>query len=122
MAMMIKKAQAGKKVVKKKASHPNDAYKNMINPETGKKGQMGGEGTNPPFSNEELRQIQKQKNMGSGKKMQAGGVVGKKVKKAGPVDPKGAYTKVQKRTIAGKKTTAKAKAGAKMSKCKYGCN
>lgn len=56
------------------------------------------------------------------KKMQAGGVVKKTVKKAGPVDPKGAYTKVQERTIAGNKTTAKAKAGAKMSKCKYGCN
>jgi hypothetical protein len=40
----------------------------------------------------------------------------KKTKKAGKVDPKGAYTKVQTRTL------GKAKSGAKMSKCKYGCH
>jgi hypothetical protein len=42
------------------------------------------------------------------KKAQAGGVVSKKVK-APMVDPKGAFTKVQQRTIAGKKTSAKKK-------------
>lgn len=42
------------------------------------------------------------------KKYQAGGVVSKKVK-APMVDPKGAFTKVQKRTIAGKKASAKKK-------------
>ena len=77
--------------------------------------------------------------------------VGAKPKKAGMVDPKGAWTKVQERTIAkkgkmikkaksggsfpdlnkdGKVTKAdvlvgrgviKAKKGAKMAKCKYGC-
>ena len=36
------------------------------------------------------------------KKMQAGGTV-KTVKRVGPVDPEGAYTKVQERTIAGAK-------------------
>ena len=36
------------------------------------------------------------------KKMQAGGVA-KPGKRVGPVDPNGAYTKVQERTIAGKK-------------------
>ena len=36
------------------------------------------------------------------KKMQAGGVT-KSVKRVGPVDPNGAYTKVQERTIAGVK-------------------
>jgi len=36
------------------------------------------------------------------KKMQAGGVA-KPAKRVGPVDPNGAYTKVQERTIAGKK-------------------
>lgn len=44
--------QPKKKVVKKpvkKQSHPSDDYKNMINPSTGKKGGMGGEGTTPPF-------------------------------------------------------------------------
>jgi hypothetical protein len=44
--------QPKKKVVKKpvkKQSHPSDDYKNMINPATGKKGGVGGEGTTPPF-------------------------------------------------------------------------
>ena len=36
------------------------------------------------------------------KKMQAGGVT-KSVKRVGPVDPNGAYTKVQERTLAGAK-------------------
>jgi hypothetical protein len=36
------------------------------------------------------------------KKMQAGGVM-KPTKRVGPVDPNGAFTKVQERTIAGKK-------------------
>ena len=36
------------------------------------------------------------------KKMQAGGVV-KTTKRVGPIDPNGAWTKVQERTIAGKK-------------------
>jgi hypothetical protein len=39
------------------------------------------------------------------KKMQAGGVT-KSVKRVGPVDPNGAYTKVQERTLAGKKAAA----------------
>jgi hypothetical protein len=207
--MTINKAQKGKVISKKKkASHPNDAYKNMVNPETGKKGQMGGEGTTPPFSNpaQDLRPYKKLdpktsakngksfpdlnkdgkvtkadilkgrgviaqkgktikkslspavkqktgmdglKDLGkyistgglatekynpapskqARKKMQAGGVV-KSTKRVGPVDPKGAYTKVQKRTLAGAKTKASsaknkqlgatkmAKGGACMSKKK----
>ena len=39
------------------------------------------------------------------KKMQAGGVA-KPAKRVGPVDPNGAWTKVQERTIAGKKAGA----------------
>lgn len=39
------------------------------------------------------------------KKMQAGGVA-KPAKRVGPVDPNGAWTKVQMRTIAGKKASA----------------
>jgi hypothetical protein len=66
---------------------------------------------------------------GAKKKMQAGGVV-KSTKRVGSVDPKGAYTKVQKRTLAGAKTKASltkdkqlgatkmAKGGACMSKKK----
>ncbi len=42
------------------------------------------------------------------KKAQAGGVLTKKTK-APMVDPKGAFTKVQQRTIAGKKTGSKKK-------------
>lgn len=38
-------------------------------------------------------------------KMQAGGVV-KSTRRVGPVDPNGAYTKVQERTLAGKKSPA----------------
>lgn len=61
------------------------------------------------------------------KKAQAGGVASK-AKKAPMVDADGAWTKVQERTIAGKKmakkgaSVKKAKSGAKMGKCKYGCN
>ena len=80
----------------------------------------------------------------------AAGVAPQNKKKAGPVDPKGAYTKVQERTLGkmkmggkmakdgasfpdlnkdGKVTKADilkgrgviAKKGAKMAKCKYGC-
>ncbi len=39
----------------------------------------------------------------SKKKMQAGGVVKSQPKRVGPVDPDGAYTKVQERTLAGAK-------------------
>ena len=42
----------------------------------------------------------------SKKKMQAGGVVKSQPKRVGPVDPDGAYTKVQERTLAGKKAAA----------------
>lgn len=42
------------------------------------------------------------KNGGPVKKMQAGGVA-KPAKRVGPIDPNGAWTKVQERTIAGKK-------------------
>ena len=63
------------------------------------------------------------------KKLQAGGVV-KTTKRVGPVDPNGAYTKVQERTIAGKKApkvplkkdkqlgATKMKSGGKVSKKK----
>lgn len=39
-------------------------------------------------------------------KMQAGGVVKTQPKRMGPIDPNGAYTKVQERTLAGKKVAA----------------
>jgi hypothetical protein len=39
-------------------------------------------------------------------KMQAGGVVKTQPKRLGPIDPNGAYTKVQERTLAGKKVAA----------------
>jgi hypothetical protein len=49
-----------------------------------------------------------------GKDKVAAGVKGKSPK-APMVDPKGAWTKVQERTI------GKMKMGGKMAKCKYGC-
>jgi hypothetical protein len=39
-------------------------------------------------------------------KMQAGGVVKTQPKRVGPIDPKGAYTKVQERTLRGDKVAA----------------
>jgi hypothetical protein len=41
--------QPKKKIVKKKSSHPNDDYKDMVDPATGKKGTIGGEGKTPPL-------------------------------------------------------------------------
>jgi hypothetical protein len=70
----LMKAQKGKSV-KKKTPHPNDDYKNMKDPATGKKGTVGGEGTNPPFTREERKKMPKVNNMGSGKN-------GKSIKKA----------------------------------------
>jgi len=69
------------------------------------------------------------KQVAAKKKMQAGGTV-KTIKRVGPVDPNGAYTKVQERTIAGKKApkvplkkdkelgATKMKSGGKVSKKK----
>lgn len=79
--MAIIQKTKSKVAAKKKASHPNDAYKNMVNPATGKKGQMGGEGTTPPFSNpsKQLRPYKKLDPATSAKngkrmnKMKAGG-------------------------------------------------
>ncbi len=50
-----KKSTAPKKPVqKKKSNSPVDMYKNMVDPATGKKGTMGGEGTRPPFEKGDL--------------------------------------------------------------------
>lgn len=76
-----------------------------------------------------------QKDGGKTKKFEAGGSLsGLKAsnKRVGPVDPKGAYTKVQKKTLAGAKGKAtlkkdkqlgatKMKKGGMVNKCKYGC-
>jgi hypothetical protein len=67
----MNKAQAGKKVakkpVKKRTPHPNDDYKDMVDPVTGKKGTMGGEGTTPPFTRKERSKMPRVGSMGSGK-------------------------------------------------------
>ena len=77
--MSMNKAQAGKKVVKKpvkkKAPHPNDDYKDMVDPYTGKKGTMGGEGTTPPFTRKEMEYKKKMTGLPRGK-------MGKTVSKA----------------------------------------
>jgi hypothetical protein len=53
------------------------------------------------------------------KKMQAGGVVAQSNKKAPMVDPNGAFTKLQEKTL-GKYMNPKAKNGIKMTKAKNG--
>jgi hypothetical protein len=58
--------------------------------------------SNAIANRKENKAMDKKKMGGKMKKYQAGGVVGKQPK-AGMVDPKGAFTKVQERTIAGKK-------------------
>jgi hypothetical protein len=63
-----KKSTATKKPVqKKKSNSPVDMYKNMVDPATGKKGTMGGEGTRPPFTLEERKKMPKVGSMGSAK-------------------------------------------------------
>ena len=137
------KAQKGKSV-KKKTPHPNDDYKNMKDPATGKKGTMGGEGTTPPFTPEERKKMPKVNNMGSGKN-------GKSIKKAkngksfpdlnkdgkitkadilkgrGVIAKRGASIKKAKsgtkikKAMMGAMTEPMMKSGGKMTKCKYGC-
>ena len=58
--------------------------------------------SNAIANRKENKAMDKKKMGGKMKKYQAGGVVGKQPK-AKMVDPKGAFTKVQERTIAGKK-------------------
>lgn len=77
----------------------------------------------------------KEKNGGKTKMKSGGSLSALKgiAKRVGPIDPKGAYTKVQKKTLAGSKGKAsltkdkqlgatKMKSGGKMGKCKYGCH
>jgi len=116
----IKKAQFGsliKKAVKKTTKDIIPvAEKNLTNvsPSYNKKGlKMSIERrVNPELAKKKMTKAQRdafdldnsyRKNGGPvKKKMQAGGVV-KTIKRVGPVDPDGAWTKVQERTIAGKK-------------------
>jgi hypothetical protein len=114
-----------KKIVKKKTPHPNDNYKGMVDPATGKKGTMGGEGTRPPFTAEERRNMPRVGSMGSGKN-------GKTIKKAKSgakfpdLNKDGKITRadiLKGRGVIAKKgaTVKKAKSGTSMKKCKYGC-
>ena len=73
--MIQPNAKKRKITKKKKTNHPNDDYKDMVDPATGKKGTMGGEGTRPPFTPEERRNMPRVGSMGSGKN-------GKTIKKA----------------------------------------
>jgi hypothetical protein len=82
-----------------------------------------------------MMDMRKEKNGGKNKKFESGGSLSglnASNKRVGPVDPKGAYTKVQKKTLAGAKGKAvlkkdkqlgatKMKNGGPMKKCKYGC-
>jgi hypothetical protein len=55
------------KPVRKKPITPVDDYKDMVDPATGKKGTMGGEGTTPPFTRKERSKMPRVGNMGSAK-------------------------------------------------------
>ena len=120
----IKKAQAGKKVVtkpvRKKPITPVDDYKNMVDPATGKKGTMGGEGTTPPFSKGEKRAVPDPMEMARKnamkKKAKNGTSLGMKSVKAG-FDKNPGVTRADIITAA----KGKAKNGTSMKKCKYGC-
>jgi hypothetical protein len=147
---MIQPNPKKRKITKKKTSnHPNDDYKDMVDPATGKKGTMGGEGRTPPFTPEERSKMPKVGSMGSGKngktikKAKSGTSLGMKSVKAGYDNnpsitradiitaakgkaKSGAKLKKQAATAiamkkAGKAPKATMKAGGKMTKCKYGC-
>ena len=97
-----KGATVSKKPVKKKPMpNPNDDYKNMKDPKTGKKGKIGGEGTRPPFTPEERKKMPK---VGSTKKAKSG----TKVKKAqsGFKIGEPSYSKTTKSGRLYKKTTS----------------
>ena len=104
------KAQKGK-TVKKKFVSPVEDYKNMKDP-SGKKGNMGGEGTRPPFTPAERKKMPKVGNMGSAKN-------GKAVKKKSfpDLNKDGKITKAD--ILKGRGVIAKK--GASVKKCKYGC-
>ena len=88
-------------------------------------GRYEGQNSNKPA----VKSKPKTKPVSNVKKRQAGGTV-KTIKRVGPIDPNGAYTKVQERTIAGKKApkvplkkdkqlgATKMKSGGKVSKKK----
>ena len=133
-----------KKIVKKKTPHPNDDYKDMVDPVTGKKGTMGGEGTTPPFTRKERSKMPRVGSMGSGKngktikKAKNGTSLGMKSVKAG-FDKNPGVTRADVIVAAKKKAKTgisipkknsvsrnvsnlnKAKSGTSMKKCKYGC-
>lgn len=128
----INKAQAGRKVVKKKTAHPNDDYKDMVDPATGKKGTMGGEGTRPPFGGPGPKKGTKVYDIGTGKYetvKKNGGPVKKVIKKAKngakfpDLNKDGKVTRadiLKGRGVIAKKGATVKKASA-MKKCKYGC-
>ena len=96
-----------------------------------KKMQMGGSAESNQFTIPSRNKISiPKKKMGG--EVAAG--VGSTPKRVGPVDPKGAYTKVQERTLAKSKAgkpsltkdkqqgATKMKKGGMVKKCRYGCN
>lgn len=128
--MVESEMNPGKMIPKSKSNYENGEYTKML------------EGNRKATLKEAAKKAAPKKKMKDGGKLAAG--VGGKKPKAGMVDPKGAFTKVQERTLAkngksfpdlnkdGKITKADilkgrgviAKKGAKVSgmkKCKYGC-
>jgi hypothetical protein len=113
-----KGATVSKKPVKKKPMpNPNDDYKNMKDPKTGKKGKIGGEGTRPPFTPEERKKMPK---VGSTKKAKSG----LKVPKPSQKGLKKLPTAVRNKMGYAKKgkSVMKAGYGNKTMKAKMGCS
>jgi hypothetical protein len=132
----MNKAQAGKKVVKKpvakkKTPHPNDDYKDIVDPATGKKGTMGGEGKTPPLGKGDKAPksaILPKRTYVGGKPAKNGKTISKaKNGKSFPdLNKDGKITKadiLKGRGVIAKKgaVVKKAKSGTSMKKCKYGC-
>jgi len=127
-----KKSTAPKKPVqKKKSNSPVDMYKNMVDPATGKKGTMGGEGTRPPFEKGDLpvksATLPKRTYVG-GKPAKNGRTMmkAKNGKSFPDLNKDGKITKadiLKGRGVIAKKgaSVKKAKSGTSIKKCKYGC-
>ena len=141
-----KKGTAVKKPVKKqkRSDNPVDMYKDFLDPATGKKGTMGGEGTRPPFEKGDLpvksATLPKRTYVG-GKPAKNGKVIKKakngksfpdlnkdgKITKADILKGRGVIAKtgtsIPKKNSVSRNVSNlnKAKSGTSVKKCKYGC-
>ncbi len=133
----IKKAQGGAKAQDSTKTYETSPFQKAKEDKSKKsfeyKAWLRGASVDPIKAETFKKEANKRKNGGSVKMKNGGSLTGLKAsnKRVGPVDPKGAFTKVQEKTLAGAKGKAKlvkdkqlgatkmtAKCGAKMSKKK----